>query len=182
MGNWQAGSAAARGRLACGLGVGGTVLCPGRHGWGARSEVGVLPAEWGLVVRSVCEVQRSLAGAEAKPKAKPQPSAPDAVLAYVARERKNLLSLGNLTEPLSTAEFAKVAGFLRKVAGRTELLVPAGRFQREFPDPVALMRELRAVGLARTERGDRPKLTIKAPGAICGTGRVYCVVIGTATA
>ena len=44
------------------------------------------------------------------------------------------------------------------------------------------MRELRGAGLARTEGGEQPKLTIKAPSAICRTGRVYCVVIGTATA
>jgi hypothetical protein len=44
------------------------------------------------------------------------------------------------------------------------------------------MRELRRVGLARTEGGEQPKLTIKAPSAICGTGRVYCVVIETGTA
>jgi len=45
-----------------------------------------------------------------------------------------------------------------------------------------MMRELRSAGLARTEGGEQPKLTIKAPSAICRTGRVYCVVIGTATA
>jgi hypothetical protein len=35
---------------------------------------------------------------------------------------------------------------------------------------------------ALTEGGEQPKLTIKVPGVICGTGPVYCVVIGTATA
>lgn len=35
---------------------------------------------------------------------------------------------------------------------------------------------------ALTEGGEQPKLTIKAPGAICRTGRVYCVVIDPATA
>ena len=35
---------------------------------------------------------------------------------------------------------------------------------------------------ALTEGGEQPKLTIKARGAICRTGRVYCVVIGPATA
>jgi hypothetical protein len=83
-------------------------------------------------------------------------------------------------EPLSTAEFAKAAAFVRKQARRTELLVPAARFQREFPDYIAMVRELRATGLARTEGVEQPKLTIKAPSAICRTGRVYCVVIGTA--
>jgi hypothetical protein len=45
-----------------------------------------------------------------------------------------------------------------------------------------MMRELRRVGLARTEVGEQPKLTIKAPSAICRTGRAYCVVIGLAAA
>jgi hypothetical protein len=44
-----------------------------------------------------------------------------------------------------------------------------------------MMRELRGAGLARTEGGEQPKLTIKVPSAICRTGRVYCVVIGPAT-
>jgi hypothetical protein len=104
------------------------------------------------------------------------------VLAYVARERNNLIPAGDLTQPLAAAEFAKAAGFLREQAGRTELLVPAARFQREFHDHVAMMRELRGAGLARTEGGEQPKLTIKAPSPICWSGRVYCVVIGPATA
>ncbi len=62
------------------------------------------------------------------------------------------------------------------------MLVPAARFQRELPDYSAMIRELRGAGLARTEGGEQPKLTIKAPGAIFRTGRDYCVVIGTATA
>jgi hypothetical protein len=35
---------------------------------------------------------------------------------------------------------------------------------------------------ALTEGGEQPKLMIKAPGAICRTGRAYCLVIGRATA
>ena len=127
-------------------------------------------------------MQRSLAEAEAKPKTQPRAGALDAVLAYVSRERKNLIAVADLNEPLSSAEFAKVAGFLCEQAGCTELLVPAARFQREFPKHVVMMRELRGAGLARTESGEQPKLTIKAASAICRTGRVYCVVLGTATA
>jgi hypothetical protein len=100
---------------------------------------------------------------------------------YIARQRGNLISVGDLTKPLVAAAFEKTAGFLREQAGRTELLVPAERFQGDFPGYVEIMRELRSAGLARTERGMRPKLTIKAPSAICRTGRVYCIVIGTAT-
>jgi hypothetical protein len=64
-----------------------------------------------------------------------------------------------------------VSGFIREQAGRTELLVPASRFQREFPTHVGMMRELRGAGLARTERGQQPKLTIKVPSAIYRKGR-----------
>jgi hypothetical protein len=59
---------------------------------------------------------------------------------------------------------------------------PPRGFQREFPDHVGMMRELRSAGLAKTEGGEQPKLTIKAPSAICRTGRGYCVVIETGTA
>jgi len=110
------------------------------------------------------------------------PQREEVVLGDVARERGNLIPTGGLAEPLSTAEFAKAAGFRRERAGRTELLVPAARFEREFPNHVTMMRQLRGAGLARTEGGEQPKLTIKVPSAICRTGRVHCVVIGPATA
>jgi len=106
----------------------------------------------------------------------------EAALSYVARERKNLIAVGDLNEPLSSAAFAKAAGFLREQAGCTELLVPTAWFQGEFANHRAMMRELRGAGLAKTEGGEQPKLTIKVPSAICWTGRVYCVVISPATA
>jgi hypothetical protein len=142
---------------------------------------GVLPEAWGAGFGAVREVQGSFLAAEAKPKAKPRASALDAVLAYVARERKNLIPVGDLTKPVAAAEFEKAAGFLREQAGQTELLVPAAQFQREFPDHVAVMRKLRGAGLARTEGGEQPKLTIKVPSPICRTGRVYCILVGEAT-
>ena len=43
----------------------------------------------------------------------------EAVLAYVSRPRKDLISVGDLTEPLSSAGFAKVAGFLREPNSRS---------------------------------------------------------------
>ena len=45
-----------------------------------------------------------------------------------------------------------------------------------------MMKELRSAGLAKTEGGERPKLTIKAPRAVSEAGRLYCVVINPATA
>jgi hypothetical protein len=44
-----------------------------------------------------------------------------------------------------------------------------------------MMRELRGAGLARTEGGTNPKLTIKAPRAVCEAGRLYCIEIGPGT-
>ena len=141
---------------------------------------GVLPGAWGSVFGAVREVQGGFVAAEAKPRAKLRASALDAVRGYVKRERQHLIPVGDLTKPLAAAEFAKAAGFLRKRAGHGELLVPAARFQREFPDYIDMMRELRSAGLAKTEGGDRPKLTIKAPRAVCEGGRLYCVVISPA--
>jgi hypothetical protein len=68
------------------------------------------------------------------------------VLGEVVREPGNRTPVGDLTGLLATAEFAKAAGSFRKQAGRTELLVPAARFQREFPGYVEMMRELRSAG------------------------------------
>ena len=62
---------------------------------------GVLPEAWGSIVGAVREVQGSFVAAEAKPRAKLRASALDAVLAYVARERKNLFPVGDLTKPLA---------------------------------------------------------------------------------
>ncbi len=67
---------------------------------------------------------------------------------------------------------------MRQWNGKRELLIPAARFQREFADYRAIMRELRAAGLAKTEGGEQPKLTVKAPKAICEAGRVYHIQIG----
>src|SRR5918993_1552354 len=36
---------------------------------------------------------------------------------------------------------------------------PVGRFQREFPDHVAMLRELRGAGLVKTEGGGQPNAT-----------------------
>ena len=80
--------------------------------------------------------------------------------------------------PYSEQEFARTAGFLRPVAGGgIEILIPSGRFQREFSDHCQLMRSLKKAGKARTEGGKRPKLTIKAPSRVCCSGRVYCIRI-----
>jgi hypothetical protein len=58
---------------------------------------------------------------------------------------------------------------------RSRRAIPA-----RVPNHVAITRELRGAGLARTEGGEQPKLTIKVPSAICRTGRAYSVVIGIA--
>jgi hypothetical protein len=77
--------------------------------------------------------------------------------------------------PYSSAKFQACAGFLRRIAGCQEILIPSAQFQHAFPDHKAIMRELRMAGLARTEGGDKPKLTIKAPNGLCPGGRVYCI-------
>jgi len=106
----------------------------------------------------------------------------EAVLAYVSRQRKDLIPVGDLTEPLSSAEFAKAAGFLREQAWRTELLVPAARFRHELPSDTAMMPGCAPRG-ARPDRGRRAaEADEQVPGAVCATGRVYRVMIDPATA
>jgi hypothetical protein len=65
-----------------------------------------------------------------------------------SRASEYLTSPRDLTGPLAAAEFAQAAGSLREQAGRTELLVPAALFQREFPDVIAVMREPRGAPLS----------------------------------
>ncbi len=69
-------------------------------------------------------------------------------------------------------------GFLRRIAGCQEILIPLTQFQRKFPDHKAVIAELRKAGLVRTEGGKRPKLSIKAPSNLCPGGRVYCIRLG----
>jgi len=138
---------------------------------------GVLPKEWGSPLHLIQDVARAAASKEAPRVADPHA----AILAYVEAHRAALVEVSDLAVPLSTANFEDVAGFLRRNGDDVELLVPATRFQSTFQDHAALMRRLRDAGLAQTEGGRTPKLTIKTPKAICQEGRVYCIKLGNFT-
>ncbi|MDQ0518914.1 hypothetical protein [Methylobacterium gregans] len=143
---------------------------------------GVLPKRWGSLVAAAQAVARE-ALSDVPMRQDPQA----AIRAYVEQHRANLVEVASLSHRLGQAEFESACGFLRRTGGRQELLIPAARFQAAFPDHEAMMRVLRASGAAQTEAGRKPKLTIKTPRAICGTGRVYCIRLsaeqsGTSTA
>lgn len=95
--------------------------------------------------------------------------------AYIEKHRKQIVRIEKVRRPYSRDEFKGVAGFVRRAHGRAEILIPSARFRREFPNYRALMKDLKKRGFAKTEGGQDPKLTIKAPKSICATGRVYCV-------
>ena len=147
---------------------------------------GVLPEAWGSLSRAVRAVQKDclegglLHGNTKKTQAAAPPHAISKVMSYVERNRGKLIRVANLDEPCTPETFARAAGFLTTRGPNRKLMVPAARFQMEFPEYRAMVRELRSQGLAKTEGGTHPKLTIKAPSAICATGRVYCIDIGKA--
>ncbi len=91
--------------------------------------------------------------------------------------REDIINLADADGLYDAADFQECAGFLRRLDGRREILIPSGRFQREFSNHRAMMAALRKAGRARTEGGKTPKLTIKDPTGLCEGGRVYCIRI-----
>ena len=94
---------------------------------------------------------------------------------YSRRYRNQLVRLRELEGPYRPHVFKRARGFIRRVDGCEELLIPSWRFQHYFHDPDDLARALQSAGRMRTEGGKQPKRTIKAPRQLCRTGRVYCI-------
>jgi hypothetical protein len=136
----------------------------------------IIPDEWGELLPAIQGVHRS-SGANRRSPARV--SGLDRVRRYIEANRREIIDVSKLEKPLSPEDFEVAAGFRRERRGRSEILIPSPRFQREFEDYRNLMRELRDEGAAQTECGDQSKLTIKAPNAICSTGRVYCISLDT---
>lgn len=136
---------------------------------------GIIPKEWGKVGDAILGVFSEFTNAAAST---PQSSALDRIMAYVEEHRTDLVVIDKLEQPYAAQRFETAAGFLRRVDGHHEILIPAQRFRQAFPDHRHLMIDLRKAGHAKTEGGDQPKLTIKAPKAICDSGRVYCIRLG----
>ncbi len=136
---------------------------------------GIFPKEWGSLLSAILQVYCSVTASQATA---PSPiPAINKIRAYVERHKAKLVRIRNVQEPYSQKTFQRAVGFLRKINGCEEVLIPTEQFQRMFPDHTLLMKELRDAGLAKTERGKQAKLSIKAPKRLCPTGRVYCIQI-----
>jgi len=103
----------------------------------------------------------------------------DRIIDYARQHRQQLVDLRAGKVDMDDASFAEAYGFLKATSGGgIELLVPPPRMHRSFPDYLPLMQELRHQGHARVERGEQPKLTIKAViRRNKSTDRVYCIRI-----
>jgi Domain of unknown function (DUF927) len=140
---------------------------------------GILPKSWGLLLPALKQVYSMVEGAaEAKSSPRGEMSTARAmrrVRRYARRYRNELVRLRDIEGPYRPHVFDGARGFLQRVSGCDELLIPSRRFQKYFREPEDLARTLRSAGRMRTEGGKQPKLTIKAPRAICSGARVYCI-------
>jgi hypothetical protein len=136
---------------------------------------GIIRKEWGPLLPAIREIHRSILSGSPP---KVRQSALERVGTYARSHRAYLIEVASLRRPLSPNEFEAATGFVRQAGGDREILIPSARFQREFSDFRPMMQELRDAGLAKTEGGEHPKLTIKAPSSICHSGRVYCIRLG----
>jgi hypothetical protein len=137
-------------------------------------QCGLIPEDWGSIKAAVVAVAK-MSGAVLPASA--GQSALDRVRAYYEANKSNLVDLRGLRRPLPRQAFTAAAGFVRDVGQYRELFVPAKVFRTAVPDARSVMAALRTARHAKTEGGRHPKLTIKAPSAVCATGRVYCIRI-----
>lgn len=140
----------------------------------------ILPRAWGCPAKAVYAVARDTTRSQNSRSQSASIPPIQQIRTYLEQHRTHVVDVSTLQAPLSKVAFEATAGFVRQVEGATELMIPARRFQKAFPQHEALMRELRDNGQARTESGRKPKLTIKTPRAICSDGRVYCVKLDMA--
>jgi hypothetical protein len=100
------------------------------------------------------------------------------VVEYAQKHQRQLINLRKGKVAMNDATFAEAYGFLQVGGdGRLELLIRPNRMQREFPDHLTMMRELRNRDHARTEGGKTPKLSTKASIRTNkdDPDRVYCI-------
>lgn len=132
----------------------------------------ILPTSWGCPVSAV----RSVAEEAFSEKAG-QSDFYKLINTYLEQHRADIIEVSSLNHPLTRPEFEAAIGFLRRSSSGNELMIPAEIFRAAFPDHERIMRALRASGHAQTEGGEKPKLTIKTPKAVCDSGRVYCIYL-----
>ncbi|TPK86992.1 DUF927 domain-containing protein [Mesorhizobium sp. B2-4-13] len=138
----------------------------------------LLPNEWGSLTKSLLDVFDQVEGRSAKTAATGS-SALERVAKYVQKQGDAIVRVKTLSGPVSLKKFSGSPGYLIRATGRKALLIPSERFRAEFEDHKAIMQQLRRLGLAKTERGKNPKLTIKTPSKICAKGRVYWIYLDT---
>lgn len=128
----------------------------------------VVPRSWGSILKACLSVYGSV-------QAKSHRTSTDPIDAYLKKHEADIVDADSLAEPYSRNRFNRTACFRRRVGQGEEFLIPSVRLQAEVSDHARHVRRRRKAGLARTEKGDQPKLTIKAPRKICASGRVYCI-------
>lgn len=138
-------------------------------------EWGLLPEEWGNLKkrlrRTYDAVQRHSHVVPARR------SAVETIRDYVQRKSDSLISIAGLARPVKYKRFKTAAGFILERDGRKYVLIPTEKFKSEFEESGALMTELRSTGRAKTEKGKKPKLSVKSPKQLCAKGRVYWIRI-----
>lgn len=137
---------------------------------------GLLPKEWGGLTKSLLAVFDRTERQSAKT-ADAGSSAIERVKRYVLKHGAAIVRVRTMSRPVSFKEFSRSPGYLLLWKGRRAVLIPSERFQSEFEDHKAMMQQLRKLELAKTERGKKPKLTIKTPSRICAKGRGYWIYI-----
>lgn len=142
-------------------------------------EWNILPKDW-HPLKAIRETYKSVSAYPASSVPDRRVNALQRIHEYCEVHKASLIKVNELGRPLDETAFDNAAGFIRDTKEGRSLLVPSKRFKAAFPDHISLMNELRQIGLAQTEGGSQPKLTIKAPKAICQTGRVYCISLNMA--
>ncbi|MCA0012904.1 DUF927 domain-containing protein [Mesorhizobium sp. B292B1B] len=139
---------------------------------------GLLPEEWGGLTNSLLNVFDRMEGRSVKTGSTPS-SALERVKKYAQEHGNDIVRVKTMSGPVSFKKFSRSPGYLLRRDGKKAVLIPSERFQLEFEDHKAMMQELRRLGLAKTEGGNNPKLTVKTPSGICAEGRVYWVLLGS---
>lgn len=139
---------------------------------------GLLPEEWGGLTKSLLNVFDRMEGRSVTT-GDTASSALERVKKYAREHGAAIVRVKTMSGPVSFKKFSGSPGYLLRRDGKMAVLIPSDRFQLEFVDHKAMMQELRRLGLAKTEGGKKPKLTVKTPSAICAEGRVYWILLGT---
>lgn len=123
----------------------------------------LIPSHWGSLRLAILKVYgMTQAPTQSQSGTLSTKTAEDRIRAYLDQYRSNVIRVGKRRLKLSSQEFDACPGFIhRNRNGQLELLVPPRQMQVSFPDYQSMVRSLRKSGLAATEGGTQPKLTVK---------------------